>query len=119
MTRIEVIRIRPQATPGEPIARLVEDPWRVFECEPDPTGCSVTFADPEFQADARDVLYYVRAIEEPKPVINAANLRCDRDEAGNCVGVNLCGGRDAIDDDCLAPSEPRAWSSPIFVDWEG
>ena len=65
---------------------------------PDPAGCTVTFSDPEFEADARDALYYVRAIEEEKPVVNAANLRCERDEAGNCLRVDFCGGPGAEDE---------------------
>jgi hypothetical protein len=119
ITRIEVIRVRPQSRPGEPLAALIEDPWRVFECEPDPAGCGVTFLDLDYASDGRDALYYVRAIEEPKPGVNAASLRCEYDAQGNCISVNLCGGIGKESDDCLAEHEPRAWSSPIFVDWAG
>jgi len=56
ITRVEVVRIRPQAAPGGDVAGLVEDPWRVPRGAPGPA-----------------------------------------------------------DDDCTAPSEERAWSSPIFV----
>jgi len=117
ITRIEVVRIRPQRTPEESIASRVDDPWRVFACEPDPTGCAVTFADPEFPAAGRDALYYVRAYEEARPGINAGGVRCTRDAAGRCTEVELCPGPDGEEDLCLAPHEPRAWSSPIFVDW--
>jgi hypothetical protein len=34
------------------------------------------------------------------------------------VKVNPCPGPDGDADDCLAPREPRAWSSPIYVDFE-
>ena len=51
------------------------------------------------------------------PGVNADNLRCEYDEKGACVNVNLCGGPGALEDDCLAEHEPRAWSSPIFVDF--
>jgi len=117
ITRIEVIRIQPQNHPDEPVASLIQSPWRSFDCEPDPAGCSVTFEDPEFSADARDALYYVRAIEAPAPAINAANLRCEYDAEGRCVKVDLCDDTDGDDGDCLAEHEPRAWSSPIFVDF--
>jgi len=119
ITRIEVVRIQPQLHPQEPVASLIESPWRIFQCEPDPAGCSITFEDPEFARDGRDTLYYVRAVEAPAPGINAANLRCDYDEEGSCTKVNPCDDSDAVDDDCLAEHEPRAWSSPIFVDFAG
>jgi hypothetical protein len=120
VTRIEVIRIRPQVRPDEPIAPLIEDPWRVFPCPPSQAGC-VHFEDAEFAEAGRDAAYYVRAIEEPSPTVNAGQLRCEYDESGRCVKVNPCYGdyRTPRDDDCLAESEERAWSSPIFVDWSG
>jgi len=117
ITRIELVRIRPQNHPGEPVASLIESPWRTFECEPDPAGCSVTFEDPDFASDGRDTLYYARAIEAPAPAINAANLRCEYDDEGRCLKVDLCNDTGGSDGDCLAEHEPRAWSSPIFVDF--
>jgi len=114
ISRIEVVRIRPQIRHGEPVADLIEDPWRVLDCDPDPTGCAATFTDPDFQTSGRDALYYVRAIETPSPAVNADNLRCERDETGRCISVHAC-----LDvpnsDDCLADTEQRAWSSPIFL----
>ncbi len=118
ITRIEVVRIRPQVTPGEDVTSLIDDPWRRFACEPDPSGCAVTFSDPEFAAADRDSVYYARVFETPKPGINADNVRCRRDETGTCIGVDLCPSADGSDSDCLAPHEPRAWSSPIYVDHE-
>jgi len=118
ITRIEVIRIRPQARPGEPIGPLIEDPWKTLPCSGDRAGCVVEFDDPDFAASGRDAVYYVRAIEEPSLAVNAANLRCEYDSDGNCTKVNPCFGdfRTDYDDDCLAETEERAWSSPIFVD---
>ena len=117
ITRIEVVRIRPQNAPGEPIEPLIEDPWRSFACSGDPAGCSVTFDDPDYSRFGRDTVYYVRAFEAPAPGINAGGIECERDAAGECTKASLCG----VDrtDDCLAEHEPRAWSSPIFVDWPG
>jgi hypothetical protein len=118
ITRIEIVRIRPQQTPGEEVGRLIDDPWRTFECDPDPAGCSFTFTDPDYDAEARDTLYYVRAFEAPTLAINGANLRCEYDEQGQCVNVNPCPNPDDPTEDCLAPIEPRAWSSPIWLDWQ-
>jgi hypothetical protein len=114
IARIEVVRVRPQQHPDEPIAGLVDDPWQRFDCEPSPDGCSVLFSDPDFVKTSRSTTYYVRAYEAPAPAINADGVRCERDESGACVSVRLCGDDDA--DDCLAEHEPRAWSSPIWVD---
>jgi hypothetical protein len=117
ITRIEVVRIRPQIRPGEPVEELIEDPWRRFACAPDPAGCAVEFEDPDFLSGGREALYYVRAIQEPTPAVNAANLRCKYDSEGNCIEVNPCYGdyRTDMGDDCLSENEERAWSSPIFV----
>jgi hypothetical protein len=76
ITRIEVVRIRPQASPDDDVAGLIEDPWKVLPCPSDPAGCSVRFSDSDFAAAGRDALYYVRAIQEPSPTINGAQLRC-------------------------------------------
>ena len=114
ITRIEVVRIRPQATPGEAIAPLIEDPWQTLACEPSEAGCAVTFTDPEYASAGRDTLYYVRAIEEKSLAVNADLLRCERDGSGKCARVKPCIGA-APSDDCLAETEERAWSSPIFL----
>ncbi|HSO39443.1 MAG TPA: DUF3604 domain-containing protein, partial [Labilithrix sp.] len=117
ITRIEIVRIRPQRAADEPIASLVADPWRTLPCPSDAEGCRVEFEDPDFTGSARDATYYVRAIEEASPAVNGAGLRCERDASGGCVRVHPCSGdyRTAANDDCLAPVEERAWSSPIFV----
>lgn len=117
ITRIEVVRIRPQTTKGEPVAPLIQDPWKRIECPADPSGCVVEFEDPDFVPGARDVTYYVRAIQEPTDAVNGGGLRCTYDENGNCVKARPCFGdyRTAYEDDCLSPVEERAWSSPIFL----
>ena len=120
ITRIEVVRIRPQSEPGEPVADLIEDPWRVFPCEPDRAGCDLRFSDPDFVTTGRDTVYYVRAIQEPRPTVNAGQLRCEYDTEGRCVSVTPCFGNDKTDyeDDCLTEAEERAWSSPIFLNYK-
>jgi hypothetical protein len=117
ITRIEIVRIRPQVRPGEPVAELIDDPWKRFDCPADPSGCVFEFADPDFLTSGRSAVYYVRAVQEPTPAVNAGGLRCKYDEAGNCTEVNPCYGdfRTPFDDDCLSENEERAWSSPIYV----
>jgi hypothetical protein len=118
ITRIEVIRIRPQRDASEEVTALIDDPWRVLPCTGDPSGCQVAFSDDEYAASGRDALYYVRAIEESSPAVGADPLGCRYDESGRCVEVTPCFGRPA-GDECLAETEERAWSSPIFVDHVG
>jgi hypothetical protein len=101
ISRIEVVRIRPQVEPDESLAALIEDPWKSIPCAPDPDGCEAVFEDPDFVSDARDSVYYVRAVEEPGTAVNA--------DPRGCAG-------EAPDSECLAPTEERAWSSPIYVD---
>ena len=114
ITRIEIVRILPQRSPDEQIMGLVQDPWRVVDCEPDPAGCVATFSDESYLREGRDALYYARAIEAPSLAVAADPLGCRRDESGRCVQVDPCFGR-PNDNECLSQTEERAWSSPIFV----
>ena len=117
ITRIEVVRIHLQNAAGESVDGLIEDHWKTFQCQPDEAGCTVTFDDPDFVKNNRDTVYYVRAIQEPTPAVNADNLGCKKRGAdGRCLEVDLCGFDKDPKDDCLSPSEERAWSSPILVD---
>jgi hypothetical protein len=117
ITRIEVVRIRRQVSADESVASLIDDPWRSFDCPQGGDGCVVEFSDPEWASLDREVVYYVRAIQAPTPAINAGGLRCEYDADGKCVRVHPCYGDYRTDpkDDCLAPAEERAWSSPIYV----
>ncbi|MCH7867173.1 MAG: DUF3604 domain-containing protein [Myxococcales bacterium] len=115
ITRIEVVRIQPQLNADEEIVGLIDDPWKVIPCPGDGGGCRVAFSDPEYERLGRDVIYYVRAIEAPSLAVGANPLGCSYDESGRCVEVSPCSAR-PNDDDCLAETEERAWSSPIFVD---
>lgn len=116
--RIEIIRIRPQTSPDENVADLIDDPFLTHECVPDALGCSFTFSDPEFANNQRDTLYYARAIQEARPTINAEPIKCERDSDGKCVKAEIChGDYRSGDDECLSMDEVRAWSSPIFVNY--
>lgn len=125
ITRIEIIRIRPQMYEDEPMqladgGSRIEDVWKSFECEPSQQGCSVEFSDPELLQQARDFSYYARAIQEPRPLINGDNLRTRYDESGKAIAVTPCYSDNRTDknDNCLAMEEGRAWSSPIFVNYQ-
>ncbi len=117
ITRIEVVRIRPQIRPGEDVANLIEDVWRTLPCNDAGQGCTVEFSDPEFARARRDSVYYVRAIQEATPRINGANLRPSRDADGATTAVNPCWGdwRTPRSDNCATDVEERAWASPIYV----
>ncbi|MBT4518766.1 MAG: DUF3604 domain-containing protein [Halieaceae bacterium] len=118
ITRIEIVRIRPQIYPQEKIAPLVEDSWRVFECPADGTGCSVEFEDPQYSKSARSALYYARVIQEAEPLVVGDPFGCEYDEEGNCISRTYCIGANASsDNDCLSDAEPRAWISPIFLEY--
>jgi hypothetical protein len=117
ITRIEVVRIRTQISAQDDVTPLIEDPWKTFSCSGDPSGCEVEFSDPEFPDSQRGVSYYVRAIEVSSPTVDANPLGCTTDPEGDpCVSLDPCFDR-PNSDDCLSPSEHRAWSSPIFVDF--
>ncbi|MEM9175412.1 MAG: DUF3604 domain-containing protein [Myxococcota bacterium] len=112
--RIEVVRVRTQRGADESLAPLIEDPWRRFACDGDREGCEVVFSDTEFAQDARDTSYYVRAIEGATPTISADPYGCRDAGPEGCTEIDACFAR-PDDDDCTAPDEHRAWSSPIFV----
>jgi hypothetical protein len=120
ITRLEIARIRPQVSPGEPMASLIEHSWRVFECPADGEGCTVEFEDPEYAASGRPALYYARVIQAPEPLINGDPFGCESEAAGECVRHRYCIGDNApAGENCLAEAEPRAWTSPIFLERPG
>lgn len=43
---------------------------------------------------------------------------CEYDENGVCVTMRDCGSDPRAPGDCLAPAQHRAWSSPIFVNFD-
>ncbi len=112
ITQIEVVRIQRQSSDGESVAGLIEDPWRVIPCPEGEAVCDVSFQDASYVELDREVLYYVRAIQEPTAVVNAGGLRCtDTGECDPCYGDY----RTPDDDDCLTLDRERAWSSPIYL----
>lgn len=118
LSRIEVVRIRPQSYPNEPIDHLIEDPWRTFACPPSSDACEITFKDDDFSTSKRDTLYYVRAIQEPTEMVNGDPFKClATGNQGQCIEYQQCDPTDP-NDHCLGMNEERAWSSPIFVDYQ-
>ena len=118
--RIEIIKIIPQQYQDEKLDDLIMDPWKSFKCN-GTEECFVTFTDSDFETQARDALYYARAIEKESKAVNAGNLRCEVDAFGQCKEVNICYGspiQNPREEDCLANTQERAWSSPIFVDYK-
>lgn len=116
--RIEIIRIRPQVVEGETIGDLIDDVFLSHTCEPDQSGCEFEFTDPDFATSERDMLYYARAIQEPRPTINGDPIKCERDGDGNCVKAEICyGDYRSGDSDCLSMKDVRAWSSPIYLNY--
>ncbi len=111
ITRIEVIRIQRQLDESEAVEDLIEDPWLTIPCPTDAEVCEVEFEDPWYASADREVLYYVRAIQEPTDAVNAGLLRCDGDDCDPCFGDY----RTPFDDDCLSMTQERAWSSPIYL----
>jgi len=111
ITRIEVIRILRQQREDEPVVELIEDPWLTLPCPEEKELCTVEFDDPTFVELGRDLLYYVRAIQEPTPTVNGGGLRCVEGVCKPCYGNFRTDGND----DCLFDGEERAWSSPIFL----
>lgn len=114
--RIEIVRIRPQNRPGEPLGELIEDPWRVIvnadrlpDGRPSPV-MRTSFVDESFADGGRDALYYVRAVQSPTPAVNGVPMSGPDGRIVPCP-PGIEGG------DCLTAAEERAWSSPIWVDF--
>ncbi len=120
LDRIEIVRITPQNHQGEDVAPLIQDPWMSFQCPENSSSCDVTFEDKDFTQGKRDAVYYARVYEETLPTVNGGNLRTTFDKDGNAIKVNPCYGdyRTEISDNCQVDVPQRAWSSPIFVDYQ-
>ena len=92
----------------------------MHQCPAERLGCGFSFTDPEYAEQGRDAVYYVRVVQQASNAVNGDNLRCEFDKQGNCIAVNPCHANEALtdyEDDCLAPINEQAWSSPIFVDY--
>lgn len=111
ISRIEVVRIGRQLKESEAIDELIEDPWLTIPCPAGAVVCEVEFEDPWYASAGRELIYYVRAIQEATPAVNAGLLRCDGGQCEPCYGDY----RTPFDDDCLAMNQERAWSSPIYL----
>lgn len=118
ISRVEIVRIRPQVSPDEKIQPLVESPWQVFDCPADDSVCTVEFDDPEFIGSERPALYYARVIQEADELISGDPFGCEYNADGECVKRNYCIGENATpDNNCESVAAPRAWTSPIYIDY--
>ena len=109
--KIEVIKITPQEYPGEQVADLIYDAWKTFDCSNN-EFCEITFTDEEF---TRDSVYYIRALQEPTLAINGKQIEIFSDQNKNSARICKGSFKSDLEDDCLFPTQERAWSSPIFV----
>ncbi|MEP1446910.1 MAG: DUF3604 domain-containing protein [Paraglaciecola sp.] len=118
--RIEITRIKPQSYPNEPVDSLIDHKWKVFQCPKNSPKCEITFTDEEYSQMGRDTVYYARVIEAAIPMINANTMRTKFNDKGEAVSVDLCLGSYLTpqSDNCLAEEGHRAWSSPIFVNYQ-
>jgi len=114
MERIEVVKIRQQLSPDEPIESLIQDPFLVIPCDPARPVCEAEFLDSDYAGEDRTVSYYIRAVQQETPAVNAQNLKC-RYEDGTCVEMDPCRTSPAPDNTCMGVAEERAWSSPIYL----
>ena len=115
--RIEIVKITP-TTVLDSISSNIQDPWKVYICDDKGEGCEIEFSDEEYITSNQSSLYYARAIQEESNAVGGDPLRCELNEAGECVKIRPCyaSGPDFDpNDDCLAPVKERAWSSPIFL----
>ena len=119
LERIEVIKITPQNNKNEDPSTLIFDDWKTFQCNPNQVQCEVEFTDDKFENDQRDAVYYVRIIEEDSLLVNGSNMRTQVDADGHPISINPCYAdyREDYEEECLGPGGHRAWSSPIFVDY--
>ena len=118
ITRVEIVRIRPQIRADEDVAPLIENQWRVFDCPADETGCTIEFEDTDYSTGQRPALYYARVIQQAQSLINGDPFGCEYDESGVCIKRNYCIGKNAArENNCAAQAEPRAWTSPIFLEY--
>ena len=120
ITRVEVIRVMPQEFEDQSLEDRIQDAWLTHDCDISEVGCSFTFQDKDFLSLGKDTSYYVRAIEEPSPQINVKGGVCTFDENGECTEFKLCTQdwrHPRNVETCSEIDEPRAWSSPIYVDY--
>jgi hypothetical protein len=103
ISRIEIVRIRPQVSASESVVPLVEDRWKVFDCPAQGAGCTVEFEDSDFTAGGRSALYYARVIQAPELLIAGDPTGCEYNAEGDCIKRNYCVAENAMPDmNCLS-----------------